>query len=118
MINVASITRTTSACPAQWEGLTDDGKDVYVRYRSGWLSIEVGDVEEFCDFIGEDQNDEEELARMKRIGMSDEHLSGMKTTFETMRKFGRGPLCFDGYMEFEELKEATLKSFAWPENEV
>ena len=28
-------------CPSQFEGLTHDGRDVYCRYRGGWLSIQV-----------------------------------------------------------------------------
>ncbi len=29
------------SCPSQFYGLTHDGKDVYVRYRGGWLTMEV-----------------------------------------------------------------------------
>ncbi len=32
----------TSACPAQWEGRTEDDRPVYVRYRWGYLSVRVG----------------------------------------------------------------------------
>jgi hypothetical protein len=42
IIRVVSIEQTCSACPTQWEGLTSDGRVVYVRYRWGWLSIGVG----------------------------------------------------------------------------
>ncbi len=31
-----------TACPAQWEGRTDDDRPVYVRYRWGYLSVCVG----------------------------------------------------------------------------
>ncbi len=28
--------------PAQWEGRTDNGRPVYIRYRWGYLSVRVG----------------------------------------------------------------------------
>lgn len=33
------VTRTSIACPSQWEGVLDDGCMIYVRYRHGGLSI-------------------------------------------------------------------------------
>ena len=41
VVKVSSIRKTCYACPAQWEGLTDDGRHVYVRYRWGWLTVQV-----------------------------------------------------------------------------
>lgn len=38
---VVSLTKTCGGCPAQWEGLTEDGRAVYVRYRWGILSVGV-----------------------------------------------------------------------------
>jgi hypothetical protein len=42
VIVVTELTRTCTACPAQWEGRTADGKHVYVRYRWGWLKVGLG----------------------------------------------------------------------------
>lgn len=39
-----TLRKTASACPAQWEGETTDGKSVYVRYRFGHLTAGVGDT--------------------------------------------------------------------------
>ncbi|MDP2304911.1 MAG: hypothetical protein Q8P18_02670 [Pseudomonadota bacterium] len=36
------MTKTTSRCPTQFEGWTDDDRPVYVRFRHGVLSLEVG----------------------------------------------------------------------------
>jgi len=33
---------TCRACPSQWEGETEDGRAIYVRYRHGYLSAGVG----------------------------------------------------------------------------
>lgn len=43
MINVTKIVNTCTACPSQWSGVTDDEKEVYVRYRWGYLSVDVGE---------------------------------------------------------------------------
>lgn len=39
---VVELNRTCHACPSQWEGQTEDGKHVYIRYRWGFLSAQVG----------------------------------------------------------------------------
>lgn len=41
MIVVDVLTKTCESCPAQWEGRTNDGREVYVRYRWGHLSVEI-----------------------------------------------------------------------------
>lgn len=38
-----TIHRTCMACPSQWAGETDDGREVYIRYRYGTLEIWVAD---------------------------------------------------------------------------
>jgi hypothetical protein len=44
MLRVKRVCQTSPACPAQWEGWTDDGRPLYVRYRFGRLSVRVGPV--------------------------------------------------------------------------
>lgn len=41
MITVKRIEQTCTACPSQWEGVTDDDRAIYIRYRWGWLSVDV-----------------------------------------------------------------------------
>jgi hypothetical protein len=41
MISVTKLIKTCDACPAQWEGETEEGKYVYIRFRFGQLRIEV-----------------------------------------------------------------------------
>lgn len=43
MLRVTELTKTCEACPAQWEGRTNDGRTVYVRYRWGYLSVRVSE---------------------------------------------------------------------------
>ena len=42
MITITEIKRTCWACPSQWEGKTKDGRAVYIRFRWGCLSVNVG----------------------------------------------------------------------------
>jgi hypothetical protein len=39
---VKTLRRIGLACPSMWEGELSDGRHVYVRYRWGAISIEVG----------------------------------------------------------------------------
>lgn len=41
MITVKKLVKTCFACPAQWEGETDDSRLVYIRYRWGYLSVRI-----------------------------------------------------------------------------
>lgn len=40
---VLKLKQTCSACPSQWEGETADRRPVYIRYRFGYLSVQIGD---------------------------------------------------------------------------
>ena len=51
MIVVVDAWCTCIACPSQWEGVTNDGKWVYARYRWGVLYVQVGT--DRADFRGE-----------------------------------------------------------------
>lgn len=84
MINVIWVQKTCEACPAQWEGLTDDDREVYVRYRWGWLSVLVGNPT--IDFS---KCEQEVFA--KKLG--DE---------------------YDGCLDYDELRAATVGSIKWP----
>lgn len=41
-----ALQRTCEAFPAQWEGVTYDGKFVYIRYRYGCLQLSVANTED------------------------------------------------------------------------
>jgi len=40
-VKVTSARKTCESCPAQWEGITDDGREVYAHYRWGQLTVYV-----------------------------------------------------------------------------
>jgi len=54
-VKVIELRNTCVACPAQWEGRTEDGKWVYVRYRWGWLSVCVGEGKDVSAAIRGDE---------------------------------------------------------------
>ena len=41
-MKVKGLEMTCGACPSQWEGRTEDGEYVFIRYRYGWLRVDVG----------------------------------------------------------------------------
>jgi hypothetical protein len=52
MIVVKEIEQTCEACPSQWEGYSDDGRSIYVRYRWGFLSVRIGSPGDKSEFAG------------------------------------------------------------------
>lgn len=43
-MRVTEIVMTCNACPSQWEGKTECGHMVYIRYRWGWLSVRISPI--------------------------------------------------------------------------
>ena len=41
MIKVVSYEITCHSCPSQWEGKTEDGREVYIRFRFGCFYCEI-----------------------------------------------------------------------------
>lgn len=57
LLKVIELKQTCNACPSQWDGKTDDGRILYVRYRWGYLSV--------C--LGQDTGDEYDGVRGEEI---------------------------------------------------
>lgn len=74
---VVALKKTSLACPSQWEGMLEDGRIIYARYRHGELSVGVGD----------------DIEGAVRNGMSDQAFYA--------GNIGDG---LDGFMDFDELK--------------
>jgi len=121
MIVVKEILHAGGACPFQVEGKTEQGEEIYARYRWGRLRVEIthenGERDiVFTKQIGDDQNDDEEIAKMREAGMSEERLAQMAETFKNIRAYSEGqPLCFDGHMDMDKLRAATEGEIEWPE---
>ena len=53
-IEVKDLIRFTSYCPTQWEGETANGEEVYIRYRWGFLRVDINGEEVFGVQIGDE----------------------------------------------------------------
>jgi len=51
-LKLVSLTQTCGACPSQWNAMTDDGRQVYIRYRWGYLSVCVGEAGDTTEYAG------------------------------------------------------------------
>jgi hypothetical protein len=85
MVKVTEIKQTCSFCPSQWEGQTNDGQVVYVRYRWGFLSIRVGNT------------------------LDDAVCRGQEIFEDSV---GDG---MDGFLTYDELRNLTVGKIIWPE---
>jgi len=53
-IKVKDLIRFGSFCPTQWDGETDNGEKVYIRYRWGVLTVDLNGEEVFSVKAGEE----------------------------------------------------------------
>jgi hypothetical protein len=44
MMYIKTLQMTCEACPSQWEGETICGKQIYIRYRGGYLRVDIDGV--------------------------------------------------------------------------
>jgi hypothetical protein len=63
-VKVTEFKQTSIACPSQWEGKTDDGKKVVIRYRWGYLSLTIGEEEGHSWKIGDEYDGYLEESKM------------------------------------------------------
>lgn len=52
-IKVDDIEMTGGGCPTQWEGETADGRGIYIRYRWGYLLVEIDSDEVYGQQVGD-----------------------------------------------------------------
>jgi len=43
MHKIISLEQTCYACPSQWDAVTSDDRRVYIRFRWGLLTVEIGE---------------------------------------------------------------------------
>jgi hypothetical protein len=53
MYTVTSIKQTCYACPSQWEGKTDEGDEVYIRFRHGGLRLDINGETEYSEDLSD-----------------------------------------------------------------
>jgi len=123
MIKVSEVVRTCHACPSQWEGTTSEGQHVYVRYRWGFLRVDVDNETVFAKQIGAEattDQDEQVYENMRASGWEEEAIKSMQSSTETMRRLAqeRGEkLSFDGHLSYQDLRKVTQGVISWPHQE-
>lgn len=80
-IVITELLQTCGACPAQWEGMTAGGQYIYIRYRSGRLTVGIGAT----DSEAVDKSIHEPLVEC-RVGL---YADGFMTTEEMQMYLGR-----------------------------
>lgn len=89
MLKVLTLRKTCLACPSQWEGALEDGRAVYARFRHGHLSVGIGEtVKKAVDNARSDQ-------ALYEGDLGDR---------------------YDGFMDFEELKERLRGRLEFPDD--
>jgi hypothetical protein len=89
-IKLKSIVCTCGACPVQWEGLTEDNKFFYLRYRCGNLKFGIWEnEEEFMDI------------KVNRDYLYNEKIGGD----------------YDGVISIDQLKEKLKDLVIFPDND-
>lgn len=56
---VTELRSTSTFAPSRWEGKTASGKDIHIRYRSGSISVTLGDHYPNGELIHEEQLNED-----------------------------------------------------------
>lgn len=94
VLRVRQLTMTTKAFPTQWEGDLDDGRELYVRYRHGWLTVTAGaTVDEAVDVLLTEESEGTVLFEGEVLGSQ-----GDGALFEAELR-----AALDGVLEFPEL---------------
>lgn len=86
-IVVTKVEQTCGACPSQWDGQTSDNRQIYIRYRWGFLGISVGEIGDTSEFAA--------VSGREVFGLA--HGDGL-----------------DGVLSYDELKELTRREISWP----
>lgn len=56
---VSELRSTSTFAPSRWEGTTESGDDIHIRYRSGSISVSIGDHYPHGDVVHEEQINED-----------------------------------------------------------
>jgi hypothetical protein len=81
-LKIKTIKCTCHACPSQWEGITEKGEAIYIRYRGGWLSIQLSKP----DGTIRDAINNDEMLYQERIGDVFDGVISIEEVMELMRQ--------------------------------
>jgi hypothetical protein len=114
-VRVVKVDNFGCACPTQLEGKTEDGKEVYARYRHGYLSVRIDDKPYFGKQLnfGEDENHSYEAYLKLRKG-DEEKAKSSYESHQMLLKISGGVHSYSGFLSYDELVEATEGWLEWP----
>lgn len=75
MIKLNSLEKMCIGCPSTWEGITDDGKSFYARYRYGKLKAELNNEIFYEKQVGNEYDgimDTDEMVKHLEVEVSEE----------------------------------------------
>ena len=81
-MKIKSLKCTCSACPSQWEGLTERNESLYIRYRWGQLTIQLSEP----DGTIKDAVNTGRVLYSKQIGDGFEGIIDLEEVMEIMKK--------------------------------
>jgi len=114
-IVVAKVKWFGGACPTQLEGTTEDGKEVYARYRGGRVRVEIGNEVLFSKQLDYGEDDDHSLEYyMKTFGYDEERAKKSVESHELMKLMNGGYVSYRGTLSYQELIEATKGWLEWP----
>jgi hypothetical protein len=116
-VEITEIHMTSGACPTQFEGRAADGREVYVRYRGGYLSVSLDGEDLYGQQLDWGEGDDHSLEHYKELMKDEEKAKQMVQSHETLKKFNGGYVSYDGTLSYEQLMEATKGWFIWPPGE-
>ena len=67
MLKIKKLENLCTSCPSQWEGETISGERVYIRYRWGYLTLDVDGKEAYSIRCGADYDGTMDTDEMKRL---------------------------------------------------
>jgi len=114
-IVVAEVTSFGGACPTQLEGKTEDGKEVYARYRGGRLRVEIDNEVLFSKQLDYGEDDDHSLEYYHKVfGYDEERAKKSLESHELMKLMNGGYVSYHGTLSYDALIEATEGWLVWP----
>lgn len=67
MIYYKYLRKTLLKCPSQWEGISNNNENIYIRYRWGYLTLYLDDKEIYYVKCGDNYEGEMRTKKMLEI---------------------------------------------------
>lgn len=113
-IRVVKVEHFGGACPTQLEGKTEDGKEVYARYRGGRLSVRINDESYFAKQLDWGEDDDHSYEYYLKFWGDEERAKSAVQSHEMLKSMNGGYVSYRGSISYEGIIEATKGWLIWP----